>query len=105
MRRLTPVIHRLYASLSPPLFLISLSLTRLTPHCGLINTFWPSQLLVFCSVTIVPVVIPYIWLHNYANATTVGIESQGEFTMRNNTMNPNTKIVATQRDPQRSDKP
>ncbi|VUZ57770.1 unnamed protein product, partial [Hymenolepis diminuta] len=28
-----------------------LSLTRLNPHCGLINKFWPSRLLISCSRT------------------------------------------------------
>ncbi|VUZ44790.1 unnamed protein product, partial [Hymenolepis diminuta] len=30
-------------------------LTRLNPHYDLINTFWPSQLFVFLSVTVVAV--------------------------------------------------
>ncbi|KAM3184774.1 hypothetical protein ACTXT7_007698 [Hymenolepis weldensis] len=33
-----------------------LSLTRLNPHRGYLNTFWPNQLLVFWSVTVVAVV-------------------------------------------------
>ncbi|KAM3185589.1 hypothetical protein ACTXT7_006043 [Hymenolepis weldensis] len=32
-------------------FVPYLSLTRLNPHYGLINTFWPKQLLAFCSRT------------------------------------------------------
>ncbi|KAM3184711.1 hypothetical protein ACTXT7_007807 [Hymenolepis weldensis] len=41
-----------YAALSSPLFLISL--TRLNPHSGLLNTFWPGRFLVFWSVTVGP---------------------------------------------------
>ncbi|VUZ49316.1 unnamed protein product [Hymenolepis diminuta] len=41
-------------------FVPYLSLTRLNPHCGLINTFWSKQVLVFCSktgVSCVPLVV------------------------------------------------
>ncbi|VUZ47746.1 unnamed protein product, partial [Hymenolepis diminuta] len=31
-------------------------LILLNPHCGLIDIFWLSQLLVFCLVTVVPIV-------------------------------------------------
>ncbi|VUZ48562.1 unnamed protein product [Hymenolepis diminuta] len=40
----------------PTLTSLSLSLAPLIPHCGLINTYWPSQIFVFCSKI---VVIPY----------------------------------------------
>ncbi|VUZ43616.1 unnamed protein product, partial [Hymenolepis diminuta] len=36
---------------------VSLTLTRLNPHCNLINTFWRSQLLVFCSTIVLLVLI------------------------------------------------
>ncbi|VUZ52267.1 unnamed protein product [Hymenolepis diminuta] len=32
-----------------------LFLTRVDPDCGLINTFWPSQLMMFYSVTVASV--------------------------------------------------
>ncbi|VUZ47526.1 unnamed protein product [Hymenolepis diminuta] len=35
------------------IFFLYLSLTHLNPRFGLINTFWPKQLLVFCSKTVV----------------------------------------------------
>ncbi|VUZ49672.1 unnamed protein product, partial [Hymenolepis diminuta] len=48
--------HTLLLRCSPIAFVPYHSLTRQNRHCGLINTFWPSQLLVLWFVTVVPVV-------------------------------------------------
>ncbi|VUZ40847.1 unnamed protein product [Hymenolepis diminuta] len=47
----TPLLRCLLIAFVP-----YLSLTQLNLHCDLINTFWPSQILVLCSVTVVHVV-------------------------------------------------
>ncbi|VUZ41798.1 unnamed protein product [Hymenolepis diminuta] len=52
-RAQTHASHSLLLRFSLIAFVPYLSLTRLNPHCGLTNTFWPDQFLVFCSKTVV----------------------------------------------------